>query len=288
VEFTPFVNTRTGEKQHVYAVKDAGDVLKVCALRIEGAAAVSEAELKDAASLVGTDYSRSFTVGLSSGTLRQIYRRRGFWKAEFAPPIAALNQAACAGTSVTLRVSEGPAYLWDHAEWSGQSVLTTKDLDARLGLKPGEVADVGKIEAGLRLVHSAYEVQGYLNQTVKFEPRLDDAARRATFAFTVAEGPQFRMGTLELVGFAPRDEANLRKKWKIQSGDVYDASYLTVFIREAVAPIMGTGTARRTVSPQTQVDQRARVVNVRIVAGAGEGSVTSTARPSAWRPDRHP
>jgi Surface antigen variable number repeat len=46
--------------------------------------------------------------------------------------------------------------MWDRAEWRGVSAMTTKELDAALGLKPGDVADVTKIETGLRQVRGAY------------------------------------------------------------------------------------------------------------------------------------
>jgi outer membrane protein assembly factor BamA len=158
VEFTPFVDLRSNVKQHVFAVKDAGTALRICALRFDGASPAFADELQRAAALTGTEYSRVFTDGLTNGTLRQIYRRRGYWKAEFAPPLAAAASAGgCGGVVVTLSVTEGVAYAWDRADWSGASAMATTDLDQALGMKTGEVADVFKIDAGLQRMHAARE-----------------------------------------------------------------------------------------------------------------------------------
>jgi len=163
--------------------------------------------------------------------------------------------------SVTLRVDEGAPYLWDRAEWRGVSAITTKELDAALGLKPGDVADVTKIETGLRQVRGAYRQRGYMQQRSTMTPKPDDATRRLVLDVTVEEGPQFRLGELTITGMSDQDADALRKKWTLKAGDIYDDSFIQQFRREN-----GTSTRRLTLEPA--IDAARKVIDVKIMAAA--------------------
>jgi len=260
VEFTPGPN-----HQFIFSVTGAGAPLRVCAVRFDGARDVSDAVLQEAArELRDADYSRSFTSAFSNGTLQQVYRRRGYWKATITPPQAAADTGGgCGGVTVTLAISEGPAYAWDHADWTGNATIPPKELDTALGMKTGQVADSTKIDEGLRAVHAVYSKVGYLQQAAKLSPHLDDAARKVVFEIAVTEGPQFAMGALQIEGLAPADEANLRKKWRLATGAVYDASYLGTFLEQAAQPLAKN--AHRTVETALKLDAATRTVTVRVI-----------------------
>jgi outer membrane protein assembly factor BamA len=269
VEFISRLNMRSRVEQHVFVVKDAGGGLKVCALRVSGAAAVPEGELQQAAQdVIGTDYSRSYMTDIADGTLRQVYRRQGHWRAEFGPVSASTpDGAGCPGITVTLSVVEGPAYTWDRPVWIGNAAITGANLEGPLGMKPGEIADLSRIESGLRAVHGAYEKQGYLSQTAAIQPKLDDATRRAAFEIRVTEGPQFHMGVVTFAGLSPADAAELTKKWRLKSGDVYDASYLATYRLEHLRGLRGAGGAPVRFTPELRIDRVRHVVDVRFVVG---------------------
>ena len=249
----------SASRAFVFSVAGAGAAVRVCAVRFDGAAGVPDNVLQDAAQeIINADYSQSFTTRFASGTLTQLYHRRGFWKAVVSPPRAAADKGGgCGGVTVTIPVAEGPVYTWDHAEWTGNAVVQAKDLDAALAMKAGDIADVTKLEAGLRSVRGLYGKQGYVQASVKFTPRLDDAARKAVFEMAVTEGQQFFMGTLEILGLQSADEANLRKKWSLEPGSVYDESYLTRFLDQNRSGRVLANTAIR-------LDPATRQVTVRI------------------------
>ena len=97
VAFALHNNMSTGRTQYLFTVKDTG--LAVCALRVSGASAIPEAQLVEAASeLMRRDYSRLYLTELTNGTLRTMYRTKGYWRAEFREPVATLGTpGACAG-----------------------------------------------------------------------------------------------------------------------------------------------------------------------------------------------
>lgn len=261
VEFGAQADIRKpGSISYVFAVKDPSP--KVCALHATGASAIPEKELLEPlASVVGSDYSRLFVTTASNGTLRDMYRRRGHWRAAFAPPSVALD--ACAGVAVTLNVTEGPAFAWERAEWTGNAALPSAALDKALAMKAGDTADATKIETGLRQVRDAYGTQGHIFASASYEPRLDEASRKAVFAFTVEEGPQFRMGRLEFVGLRDSDAEMLAKRFRLKPGDVYDASYVKEYQSKELFPLRTTGGTRAML--ETHPDRENRVVNLKVV-----------------------
>jgi outer membrane protein assembly factor BamA len=262
VEFALHNSQTTGKSQYLFSVTGTGP--GVCALRVTGASVIPENQLVEAAAeLMRRDYSRVYLTELANGTLRTMYRQRGYWRAEFRDPIATLGTApdACAGVRVTLHVDEGAPYTWDHAEWRGASAINPRELDAALGLTPGEVADVTKMETGLRQVRGAYRRLGYMQQRSTMTPRPDDATRRLVLDVTVEEGPQFRLGELTITGMGDQEADALRKKWTLKAGDIYDDSYIQQFRREN-----GTKTRRLTVEPA--IDPARKVIDLKMMATA--------------------
>jgi outer membrane protein assembly factor BamA len=260
VEFVLHNNATTGRTQYLFSVKDTG--LFVCGLRVTGASAIPEAQLLEAASeLMRREYSRLYLTDLANGTLRTLYRQKGFWGAGFREPIATLGSApaACAGITATLQVDEGVPYAWERATWTGASVLKAAELDTLLGMKAGEVADLTKIETGLRRVRGAYRQQGYMRQRSSMAPRPDATTRRLTLGVAIEEGPQFRMGELSFAGMTDKDADALRKKWRLKAGDVYDDTYAQQFRSE-------NGSAARRLTLETALDAARGVIDLKIVA----------------------
>lgn len=259
-EFALHNSMITGKTQYLFSVKDTG--LGICALRVTGAAAIPEGKLVEAASeLMRGEYSRLYLKELANGTLRTMYRQSGYWRAEFRDPLATVGTVpgACAGVTATLPVDEGVPYAWERADWTDSSVMTSKELDALLGMKAGELADVTKIEAGLRRVRDAYRQRGFMRQRSSMNPKPDDSTRRLTLGVTIDEGPQFRMGVLTMTGMSDQDAEAMRKKWRLKAGDVYDDVYAQEFRRE-------NGSPTRRLSLEVALDTAKRTLDLKIVA----------------------
>jgi outer membrane protein assembly factor BamA len=136
-------------------------------------------------------------------------------------------------------------------------------LDKILNMKTGRVADQSRLQVGLQHVRLAYAHLGYVQQSITFSPRLDDAARRALFVFEVEEGPQFRMGTLTFPGLPDGDAARLARRWRLKPGDIYDEAVQYEFFATELPRLRGpNGTAAR---GRIDYDRTAHLVNVRIV-----------------------
>ena len=264
VEFFPQATPEKGIEAYMFKVTPGP---KVCALRFAGSAAIRDAELADRLPIAGSDYSRSFIVRTSRGTLTDMYRQRGHWRASLGTPAAVMEQGqACSGVSVTIPVQEGSSYATERVAWNGNVVMPSRELDALMPLKAGELASVSKLDEGLRRVRTAYGKQGYVLQHAAYTPRLDDETKRAVFDVRIDEGPQFRFGTLTFPGLSPDAAATLTKRWRLKAGDVFDASYPTQFFMDDIQPRLRQGTAPPRL--QTQIDDQNRVVNIQYLFGS--------------------
>jgi outer membrane protein assembly factor BamA len=265
VTFTAQSELRTGAAQpsamkYLFIVKDPAPT--VCAFHAPAASGIAETDLlSPLAGALHGDYSRAFVTAASNGTLIDLYRGKGYWRAAFAAPALRLDE--CDGVAVTLNVSEGVPYTWDHAEWKGNAAVAADVLNKALGLKGGELADQSRIQSGLREVRRAYAHVGYLAAAADWTPQLDDQTHRAVFAFSVEEGPQYHMGTLTFPNLRESDAAALAKRWRLKAGDVYDESYEREYVAQELLPLKTSNGGRAQL--ERDLEQPTHLVNLRVV-----------------------
>jgi outer membrane protein insertion porin family len=210
-----------------------GVPLKICTFHFPGAKSVSEQKLIEAMrSSMDLEYSRQSAMTFPKYGLYPIYSELGHLRASFGPPIAKPDtRAGCEGVDLTITVNEGQVYSLAKAEWSGNQVLSAKELEDALGMKPGEVANGKKFDHGLSDIRKAYDKQGYIQARVTPTPEFDEGSPKVTYKIAVNEGPQYRMGKVEFKGFSSADATLLSKMWNLKSGEIYDRSYTTRFFR---------------------------------------------------------
>ena len=226
------------EHEHLFRV--TGVPMKICTLHFPGAQSVPEKKLIEATrSSMDPEYSRQSVQTFPKFGLYPIYRELGHLRASFGEPIAKpATKDGCEGVDLIIPVDEGAVYSWVKAEWFGNQVLSTKELDDALGMKPGEVANGKKFDKGLNEVKKAYGKHGHIQADMNPTPEFDEGAAKVTFKIAITEGPQYRMGTVEFKGFSATDAATLGKKWNLKSGDVYDRSYAVEFLRSNAGEII--------------------------------------------------
>lgn len=247
----------------------SGISLPITQLSFPGASAITEEELRrQAAKILGENFSVSDVSIFMDGTLLPLYGERGYLRAKFdAPSADPLGPASPAGQNiaVSIPVHEGLSYDWNGAVWSGNHVFTSTDLDHMLGMRDDEVANSVKLQRGIKDVNDAYSKQGYVQLVISPDPQFDDASRRVTYRITVQEGPQYRMGSLQIIGLPPDAARRLFKSWKIQEGQVFDKTYMDVFLKTELPKNLHFN-PQRPVSVTTNVkpDPAQQKVNVQI------------------------
>jgi outer membrane protein assembly factor BamA len=259
----------TRKVEHLFGVKGAG--LRVCKVSYVGARALSEETLiQKSGGVFDNDYSRAFIQGFAESNLVPLYGERGHLRATFSSPKAKPDATAeCEhGLAVSMLVDEGSIYVWEKAAWEGAQSLTSQELDAALGMRAREVANTVKIAKGIERVRKAFGRKGFLNASVRESREFDDTNRSVLYRFQVEEGPQYRMGDLVIEGLSEADANNIRGRWSILHGDVYDDAYPDQFMKKSVAEFQRESLRAGRVLPPMKVEGKAvpdpekHVVNV--------------------------
>jgi outer membrane protein insertion porin family len=258
VEYTLSSDASGRKIEHLYTVH--GPDLRICKLNFVGARAVPEQTLiQKSGGILDNDYSSAYVAGFAEANLLPLYHERGYLRAGFSPPKAKPETSAdCEkGVAVTIYVDEGSIYVWDKAVWSGTSALTEQELNAALGMRAREVANRVKIDKGLASVRKAYGRKGYLDARVRAAPDFDDTNRTVAFRLQVEEGPQYHMGDVTVEGLSEVDANNLRGRWGLLHGDVYDEGYPEEFLKKTLPEFYKDAVRAGRPLPQMSVDIKA-------------------------------
>jgi outer membrane protein assembly factor BamA len=274
VEYMPSGDLSGGNVEHLFSVE--GVTVPICTVHFAGATAQHESDLiKRSKLLIAIDYKRSFVGPFATVNLFPIYREWGHLRARFGTPTAKLESDTTgdckSGVSVTVPVEEGLLYSWGKAEWSGNAALSNPELERALKMKNGELANGLKIDKGLLSVQEAYGKQGYLTARIKDTPVFEDASQSVTYQIGIEEGPQYHMGMLTITGLSEDRTNELKRKWKLQPGSVYDDSYIHEFIKkDFVLDASEIGSPPRSISTDFKFDRRKFIVDVTISLKKGE------------------
>jgi outer membrane protein assembly factor BamA len=237
------VDMTTGKT--VLQFRASGVVLPIRSLSFPGARGIPEATLlKAAKELLGQDYSLLSTQTFARIGLLPLYLKRGYLQARVLEPHATLllptSPNDSPAVSLVLPVEEGPEYHWDGVTWTGNYLLATADLDAKMGLRDGEAANGEKIDAGFDAIQSAYGARGYIEALLRRVPSFDAKSQRVRYNVAIEEGPQYRMGTIVFPGIPPGPAKRLHAAWKLKPGDVFDASYGSEYSKKEAGRILAS------------------------------------------------
>jgi outer membrane protein assembly factor BamA len=270
VEETPS-SAGIGQPVSRFVFRVTGVPMPIRTASFPGASVVSENDLVVASKeIFGQDFSSTFVSTFASSGLLPIYRRRGYLRARFEQPQVKIIQSSADPAhpeiAVTIPVAEGSEFLWAKAEWEGNRQFSAEDLDRMLGMKPREVANAEKVEAGLAAIANAYQKRGFIDAAVRNRIILEDDTRMASWDVSIDEGAQYRLGKVIFAGLTERASQQLTRSWKLKPGEVYDGSYALDFMKEvAPAKLIENGVKNMRSSMKLERDKQNAVVDLYIV-----------------------
>lgn len=253
----------------VYSV--TGVAMPIRSVRFAGNSAITASNLETASSqIIGRDYSVSYVRQFAGAGLVPLYRKQGYLRARFekpdGKPLHSNDTRPVQEVAVVLSVEEGAEFYWERAEWTGNRIFTAEELDRLLGMKPKEVANQEKIDAGLTAIKRAYDTRGFIEAAVKPKEILDDTARLTTYNVAVDEGAQFHLGLVHFEGLPEVASKELIKSWQLKPGDVYDASYPSAFVSKvAIGKLKELGIQKTSATVNPKPEKQKASVDLNIV-----------------------
>jgi len=128
-------------------------------------------------------------------------------------------------------VTEGPRFKIGAIKFTGNQATSDAELRHSLPIRTGDWLDTEKVRAGLTDLRKQYLTKGYLDCLPK--PDIAKGSEeRITLTFEIAEGPQYKMGALQVIADKPEQADELQQRWKRQPGQPYDPSYTEQFLAD--------------------------------------------------------
>ena len=202
-------------------------------------------KLENTKALIGDDYSATrLHESLSTG-LSFLYGDKGYLRVQVGEPETKIvGDPLHPVVAVSVTVTEGSQYRLRAITWSGNTVISTPELEKIMNLRPGEIADRSKLDVELDTVRRDYKTKGYLAAKVQPVPTFSDEDHTVSYQVKVTEGDLFHMGELHLAGLDQSALDKLRKNWKLNRGDAYNGEYLKTFLKDNATLINGNGRAK--------------------------------------------
>jgi outer membrane protein insertion porin family len=176
----------------------------VATVTFEGNSTLSQDKLREAiAGAVGATYTEDTFRQTLNSVVRPLYEKLGHLRVTF-PELKTKEEAEVKGLAVFVTVDEGDVYQLGKVSIDGPTPIASDTLLKAGGFKPGDVADLAKVNEGV------------------------DKVRRAVRR---EAGPQFTMGKLSVVGLDLNGEAEVRRIWSLKQGKPFNPEYPDGFLR---------------------------------------------------------
>src|SRR6266478_7257614 len=178
---------------------------------------------------LGTVYN-PVEVTRAAEKIKEAYEEQGYFEAGVTPDVVKLPDG---DVSVTYRVAEGRKMTIDKIIIEGAQ-----------GLKPEKIKEImltqereffvlrgtvqrQKLDQDIERVVTYYNDNGYVQARVEsVDTQVDRANARVTIKIVVAEGPQFRVGGIDVTGNKVLPVEELRRRITLKPGDVYSRTKL--------------------------------------------------------------
>ena len=207
-----------------------GKRVKVASIQFKGNTKMKDRKLKK---LLGIDTkSKWFAKSLlneellQSGklTIQHYYHSLGHLDVQFTADSTWRN--ADGNWMIALSLNEGPTYHLGHVEWKGNSIYPNELLNQVLDMQKGDIFNQQALDEGLRFrpdgkdVTALYMDNGYLFFQLQV---LEKAIRQDTIdlEIRIQEGPQARIGSINIQGNERTSEAVIRRELHTQPGEKF-------------------------------------------------------------------
>jgi outer membrane protein insertion porin family len=214
---------------------------------------------------LGTVYN-PVEVNRAADKLKDFYETEGYFEVGITPEVEKL---ADGDVTVTFKIAEGRRISIEQIVIEGTQGLTPKQVRVAMETQEREfyilrgTVQRQRLDEDIDRIIQLYNDHGYVQARVeKSEINVDRENARATIRVVVVEGPQFKVGGVDVTGNSLLPQEEIRKRIQLKSGDVFSRSKLRDSVTGVTDLYSAIGRASADVSPNTNQDTPNRLVNV--------------------------
>jgi outer membrane protein insertion porin family len=205
--------------------------------------------------------------------LKEAYEEEGYFEVGVTPDVARLPDG---DVSVTFRVAEGRKMTIDKIVIEGAQGLKPDKIKAIMLTQEREfyilrgTVQRQKLDQDAERIVTFYNDNGYVQARVEtLDTHVDRATARVTIRIVVAEGPQFKVGGIDITGNKVLPVEEMRRRVLLKPDDIYSRTKLQESVR-GIVDVYGTiGRTAADVVPQIALDVPNRKVNITLEVAEG-------------------
>jgi len=254
-----------------YAIKEKPYIREV---KIQGASQVSKDKIETALGIGARTILDRTKIAEGVDKVRKNYSEQGYVnaKVDYAVSIEANNQAV-----VTLDIVEGNRLLIKTISFAGNKAFSDGDLKSLMGTKEEwifsfltnrGVLDRDILNNDLAILSSYYNDNGYVEHKID-DPIILRGRDGLEVVLRIREGPQYRVGKVEIGGDLIEDGQAILKALKLTTGQIFRGSRLHDDITLLTDFYSNKGFAFAQIDPVTNVKPVEKVVDVALMITKG-------------------
>jgi outer membrane protein insertion porin family len=262
---------RSPEGVLTYAVKEKPYIREV---KIQGASQVSKEKIESAFGVGARTILDRTKVADGVDKVRKLYSEQGYVNAavDFAVSVEASNQAV-----VTLDISEGNRLLIKRVLFEGNKNFSQSELKDLIATKEEwifsfitnrGVLDRDMLTNDVAILSNHYNDHGYVEHKIE-DPVILRGRDGLEVFFRVHEGPQYRVGKVEIGGELIQDGQQMLKSVKLTTGQIFRGSRLREDVTGLQDMYSNKGFAFVQVDPITKINAAEKNVDVALVITKG-------------------
>ena len=178
---------------------------------------------------MGVPYSESRLKEMLHYNIRPLYEEKGRLDVTFCPCRAEPDPDS-EGLLVSIEVRPGEVYTFNSVELEETSAVHHELLDSLIQINQGEKADLARVRKAIADIERLLKANGFMNTLGSFDRELDTEAKTVDVIIEVERGDRYTFNKLTIQGLDIIGEAAVRKRWAINFGDPFNASYPQKFL----------------------------------------------------------
>jgi surface antigen-like variable number repeat protein len=201
------------------------------------------------------------TMGVGLGCTVIGIDSSGALHVELVADIDGGNQVQIKGIDFQFSNSELPTELLKRDlrrenHYADQGAFSTAQLRALFPVQDGDIDIPPQVRKGVDAVTALYESEGYMDCAVTSAEEIGDGDGAVSLLMYISEGPQYRVGSVTILGLDPQTETILRSQ--LVAGRIYDWPALRSFLQnnKSLFPVDPLQTLR------PQYDKQFAIVNL--------------------------
>jgi outer membrane protein insertion porin family len=238
-------------------------------LAFEGNRKIKDEDLKKAVqSKAGGPLSRS-VVHDDVIHIGELYRAHGYFDVRVEPKTIASKDER---VGLVFEIKEGEKLAVRQVQFAGNSAYPSNKLKGFV--KSGEtnllsfllnndVYDADRIESDVDQLRRFYRAHGYADVRIRAAASYDADKKGVVVTFNIDEGPQYRVGQVDVVSNVKSVEAaSLRSHLRTESGELYDAGAVDKTVEDIAITLAKNGAPFATAMPRTERLPDRHVINL--------------------------